>query len=103
MAPSPRIGAPPMSDARASDQTSPVDTPRDTSLEASHQRDEPHDPSTGARLNWLRAGVLGANDGIVSTAGVVVGFAGATTDRGAIVLAGLAALSAGAMSMAAGE
>ena len=55
------------------------------------------------RLNWLRAGVLGANDGIVSTAGVVVGVAGATTDRAAILIAGVAALVAGAMSMAAGE
>jgi len=64
---------------------------------------EPHDANLGSRLNWLRAGVLGANDGIVSTAGVVVGFAGATNDRAAIILSGIAALSAGAMSMAAGE
>jgi VIT1/CCC1 family predicted Fe2+/Mn2+ transporter len=68
-----------------------------------HDHDEPHDESISSRLNWLRAGVLGANDGIVSTAGVVVGFAGATSDRGAIILSGIAALSAGAMSMAAGE
>ncbi len=40
---------------------------------------EPHAGALGARLNWLRAGVLGANDGIVSTAGLVVGVAGATT------------------------
>ena len=66
-------------------------------------REEPHDDSVGARLNWLRAGVLGANDGIVSTAGVVVGFASASDDRAAIILAGIAALAAGAMSMAAGE
>lgn len=65
--------------------------------------DEPHGGSIAARLNWLRAAVLGANDGIVSTAGVVVGVAGATSDKGAIMLAGLAALAAGAMSMAAGE
>ncbi|MDN5789975.1 MAG: VIT family protein [Micrococcales bacterium] len=65
--------------------------------------DEPHDESLAARLNWLRASVLGANDGIVSTAGVVVGVAGATGDKGAIMLAGIAALAAGAMSMAAGE
>jgi VIT1/CCC1 family predicted Fe2+/Mn2+ transporter len=65
--------------------------------------EEPHDANVGSRLNWLRAGVLGANDGIVSTAGVVVGFAGATNDRTAIILSGIAALSAGAMSMAAGE
>lgn len=70
---------------------------------AARQTEEPHDSGVSGRLNWLRAGVLGANDGIVSTAGVVVGFAGATSDRGAIILAGIAALSAGAMSMAAGE
>lgn len=67
------------------------------------QVDEPHASGMSGRLNWLRAGVLGANDGIVSTAGVVVGFAAATSDRGAIILAGIAALSAGALSMAAGE
>ena len=64
---------------------------------------EAHDGSFGARLNWLRAGVLGANDGIVSTAGLVVGVAGATTDRTAILVAGVAGLFAGALSMAAGE
>ena len=57
----------------------------------------------GPRLNWLRAGVLGANDGIVSTAGLVVGVAGATSSRGAIFTAGLAGLVAGAVSMALGE
>ena len=57
----------------------------------------------GTRLNWLRAAVLGANDGIVSTAGVVMGVAGATDDSGAIVIAGIAALTAGALSMGAGE
>lgn len=57
----------------------------------------------GSRLNWLRAGVLGANDGIVSTAGVVMGVAGATDDHGAVLVAGIAALTAGAISMAAGE
>ncbi|MDN5796853.1 MAG: VIT family protein [Intrasporangium sp.] len=64
---------------------------------------EPHGGSLGARLNWLRAAVLGANDGIVSTAGVVVGVAGATSDRASIVVAGVAAAAAGALSMAAGE
>jgi VIT1/CCC1 family predicted Fe2+/Mn2+ transporter len=64
---------------------------------------EPHDKSFAGRLNWLRAGVLGANDGIVSTAGLVIGVAAATTDRGAILTAGLAGLAAGAMSMAVGE
>ena len=65
--------------------------------------DEPHGESMSTRLNWLRAAVLGANDGIVSTAGLVVGVAGATTDRTAILVAGIAGLFAGAMSMAAGE
>lgn len=64
---------------------------------------EPHHASLGERLNWLRAGVLGANDGIVSVAGVAVGVAGATPDRAAIVVAGVAALVAGALSMAGGE
>ncbi|MFJ6795646.1 VIT family protein [Streptomyces sp. NPDC091268] len=57
----------------------------------------------GTRLNWLRAGVLGANDGIISTAGLVVGVAGATTSRAAILAAGVAGLLAGALSIAAGE
>lgn len=64
---------------------------------------EPHADGFNDRLNWLRAGVLGANDGIVSTAGIVLGVAGATTDRSAILVAGIAGLVAGAMSMAAGE
>jgi vacuolar iron transporter family protein len=65
--------------------------------------DEPHEGSVASRLNWLRAGVLGANDGIVSTAGIVVGVAGATGDRHTILIAGVAGLFAGALSMAAGE
>jgi VIT1/CCC1 family predicted Fe2+/Mn2+ transporter len=64
---------------------------------------EPHDAGLASRLNWLRAGVLGANDGIVSTAAIVLGVAGATDERGPIILAGLVGLMAGAMSMAAGE
>ncbi|MEV6794844.1 VIT family protein [Streptomyces sp. NPDC051320] len=64
---------------------------------------EPHRGGLGARLNWLRAAVLGANDGIVSTAGLVVGVAGATGSRSALLTAGLAGLLAGSMSMAAGE
>lgn len=55
------------------------------------------------RLGWLRAGVLGANDGIVSTAGLVVGVAAATTDASTIATAGGAGLVAGAVSMALGE
>ncbi|WP_346763610.1 VIT family protein [Nocardioides sp. GY 10113] len=72
-------------------------------MEPRQHRDEPHEGGVGARLNWLRAGVLGANDGIVSTAGIVLGVAGATTDRTAILVAGVAGLVAGALSMAAGE
>ncbi len=64
---------------------------------------EPHRGSFSARLNWLRAGVLGANDGIVSTAGIVVGVAAATVARGPIMTAGIAGLAAGAVSMALGE
>src|SRR5690242_1583822 len=65
--------------------------------------DEPHQVDLHGRLNWLRAGVLGANDGIVSTAGLVVGVAGATTAAGPILTAGIAGLVAGAVSMALGE
>ena len=65
--------------------------------------DEPHEENMSSRLNWLRAGVLGANDGIVSTAAIVVGVAGASSSRSAILTAGIAGLVAGAMSMAAGE
>ncbi|MDY6809215.1 MAG: VIT family protein [Actinomycetota bacterium] len=72
--------------------------------ETEHQHSgEPHQGSLSNRLNWLRAGVLGANDGIVSTAGIVVGVAAATTDRGAIFTAAIAGLAAGAVSMALGE
>ncbi|WP_377269995.1 VIT family protein [Peterkaempfera sp. SMS 1(5)a] len=65
---------------------------------------EPHQAGgLGTRLNWLRAAVLGANDGVVSTAGLVVGVAGATDSRSALLTAGLAGLLAGSLSMAAGE
>ena len=67
-----------------------------------HKR-EAHEESLGGRLNWLRAGVLGANDGLVSTAGVVVGVAGATSTLSTILTAGIAALVAGSLSMAGGE
>ena len=55
------------------------------------------------RIGWLRAAVLGANDGIVSTASLVVGVAAASSTRGEVLIAGIAGLVAGAMSMAAGE
>nr|HRK63138.1 VIT family protein [Terricaulis sp.] len=56
-----------------------------------------------SRIGWLRAAVLGANDGIVSTASLVIGVAAASADKPAILIAGMAGLVAGAMSMAAGE
>ena len=69
-----------------------------------HLHEAHNDERLGQRLNWLRAGVLGANDGIVSVAGVVVGVAAATPGNVvAIATAGVAALVAGAFSMAGGE
>lgn len=64
---------------------------------------EPQGTALAAKLNWLRAGILGANDGIVSVAAVVVGVAGVTTNTGPILAAGMAALVGGAISMALGE
>lgn len=64
---------------------------------------EKHSAGLAVRLNWLRAGVLGANDGIVSTAGLVVGVAGATSASGPVLVAGVAGMVAGALSMAGGE
>ena len=64
---------------------------------------ELHDSHSGAKLNWLRAAVLGANDGIVSVAAIIVGVAGASDSTGFIITAGVAGLSAGALSMAVGE
>lgn len=55
------------------------------------------------RIGWLRAAVLGANDGIVSTASLVLGVAAAGADSKAVLVTGVAGLVAGAMSMAAGE
>lgn len=71
--------------------------------DAGPHEDEPHAESVGERLNWLRAAVLGANDGIVSVAGIVMGIAGATSDSRTILVGGMAGLVAGALSMAAGE
>lgn len=56
-----------------------------------------------ARIGWLRAAVLGANDGIVSTASLIIGVAAASADKSTILVTGVAGLVAGAMSMAAGE
>lgn len=72
-----------------------------------HHRDtshlEPHLSDPLSHTNWLRAAVLGANDGIVSVAALVVGVAGATSDAHSIFIAGIAGLLAGALSMAVGE
>ena len=73
----------------------------DTTKNSHHH--EPHNTKTVSKLNWLRASVLGANDGIVSIAGLVVGVAGATSNQQVIFTAGLAGVIAGAISMAAGE
>lgn len=70
---------------------------------ATTHENEPHRDDLAHRLNWLRAGVLGANDGIVSVAAIVVGVAGATTNTGSILAAGTAGLVGGAISMALGE
>jgi VIT1/CCC1 family predicted Fe2+/Mn2+ transporter len=72
-------------------------------LPPQQHRGEPHNGDLAQRLNWLRAGVLGANDGIVSVAAIVVGVAGVTTATGPILTAGLAGLVGGAVSMALGE
>jgi VIT1/CCC1 family predicted Fe2+/Mn2+ transporter len=71
--------------------------------ETTTHENEPHGNDIAQRLNWLRAGVLGANDGIVSVAAIVVGVAGVTTSTGPILTAGLAGLVGGAVSMALGE
>jgi VIT1/CCC1 family predicted Fe2+/Mn2+ transporter len=67
------------------------------------ERDHPFERHYAHRIGWLRAAVLGANDGIVSTASLVVGVAAAESGRSAVLIAGVAGLVAGAMSMAAGE
>lgn len=66
----------------------------------SHRHPENH---RNSRVGWLRASVLGANDGIVSTASLVIGVAAAGSSQQAVLVAGMAGLVAGAMSMAAGE
>ncbi len=72
-------------------------------MSESHGSYEPHSASSNSSLNSLRAAVLGANDGIVSVSGIVVGVAGATSSKSIIFTAGIAGLIAGALSMAAGE
>ena len=70
------------------------------SVRTAHRRAESH---RNARIGWLRAAVLGANDGIVSTASLMIGVAAASSGRATVLLTGIAGLVAGAMSMAAGE
>ncbi|MER5356292.1 VIT family protein [Kitasatospora sp. NPDC002551] len=80
------------------------DERRERSAADGRHHGEPHETGgLGGRLNWLRAGVLGANDGVVSTAGLVVGVAGARSTASELLTAGLAGLLAGSLSMAAGE
>ena len=93
----PAAGAREIDPAAAYPKLNPVDVAREADPA------EPHSGGTAGRLNWLRAAVLGANDGIVSVAGIVIGVAGATSARGPIFTAGLAGLVAGAVSMALGE
>ena len=64
---------------------------------------EYHHVGSSAQLNWLRAAVLGANDGVVSVASIIVGVAAASQSASAILIAGVAGLTAGALSMAVGE
>ena len=71
-----------------------------TRLLTGHRAAERH---RGSRAAWLRAAVLGANDGLISTASLIVGVAAADNNRSAILVAGIAGLTAGALSMAAGE
>jgi VIT1/CCC1 family predicted Fe2+/Mn2+ transporter len=76
---------------------------QDQVLDAIISTEEFQKNTMAARLNWLRAGVLGANDGIMSTSGLILGVAGATSDRNQILVAGVAAVVAGSISMAGGE
>ena len=71
-----------------------------TRLLSDHLAAERH---LSGRAAWLRAAVLGANDGLISTAALVVGVAAADNTRTAVLIAGIAGLTAGALSMAAGE
>ncbi len=89
-------------EAIAPDAREQFTTPAMTAI-ADQERMDLFDAHLGEKVNRLRAAVLGANDGIVSTAAVLVGVAGATTNRHAIIMAGLAAVVGGAVSMALGE
>jgi VIT1/CCC1 family predicted Fe2+/Mn2+ transporter len=80
--------------------TKPKIVAQDEALIASNEFQK---SAMAAKLNWLRAGVLGANDGIMSTSGLLMGIAGATTDSAVILFSGVAAVVAGSISMAGGE
>jgi VIT1/CCC1 family predicted Fe2+/Mn2+ transporter len=80
--------------------TKPKIVAQDEALIASNEFQK---TAMAAKLNWLRAGVLGANDGIMSTSGLLMGIAGATTDSAVILFSGVAAVVAGSISMAGGE
>jgi vacuolar iron transporter family protein len=71
--------------------------------DATHSRSARREVHRSGRAGWLRAAVLGADDGLVSTASLIIGVAASSASRGAVLVAGLAGLVAGAMSMAAGE
>src|SRR5262249_33642960 len=86
--------------SRAPPADSSAGRPRELMIRRHHRHRETHQV---ARLGWLRAAVLGANDGIVSTASLILGAAEADGSQRSILAAGVAALVAGAMSMAAGE
>jgi VIT1/CCC1 family predicted Fe2+/Mn2+ transporter len=75
----------------------------DDAQDSAVNRSERKGGKSNKKLNWLRAAVLGANDGIVSIAGLVVGVAGATDSKAVILTAGMAGVVAGALSMSAGE
>lgn len=91
------------SDMPDSSNVTPKFAQNEPPLSAIGHPGEAHDPDLAGRLNWLRAGVLGANDGILSVSGLVIGVAGATTSSQALLTAGIAGLVAGAISMALGE
>lgn len=72
-------------------------------IQSTEHEGEAHSNKNGGQLNWLRAAVLGANDGVVSIAALVVGVAGASNSLNFILTAGIAGILAGALSMAVGE
>ena len=79
------------------------DTTGDAATPVKAHAREPHSGSVAGRLNWLRAAVLGANDGLVSNFSLVMGVAGASAGGAPVLVAGLAGLLAGSLSMALGE